>query len=509
LEYLGYARMAHSGYHALRTAHHHRHRFVVALAFLIPMITYALSVSHDVASRDLADAQSVPFLLGIMHPTGYPLWTMLGNLFSHILNVDSVAYRMNLFGALCMALTCVTGVVTALRIGIGPVTSLGAFLCFAWARIIWFHGAQADTQNLALLFQAMTLYYLCGWLIHARTRDIVAASAAFAAAIVAHPISLWLLPAFAFAKLSRAKNITVQNGGAGLMTFVLVLCCFAYLPLRSAAIEHHPVDATQMAAPAATRVAWDVNAPSTRQGFLAEITGAEFGTLPLWRSAVNPQNWLGYVKSLYATIHSSYDILFAVIIALGIIWLIQKRSKVCIMLLIAAASSTFVALAFAPLEGDPSRYLMLLLWIGALFAGGLSVGWNWTIDPRRIIWALILLANAVYIAIGSSSVAAQQRDATSRPIVIWLAQAIPDKAIVVAPWADATTLAYASYADHTFPGHTILAAKAGDLNAQYASLAKIEPVYVLSSTPLTDSRFKQVGTPEFGRTLYQFTAPGT
>ena len=184
MDYLAYARMLHGGYHTARAAHHHRHRFVVALAFIVPMLTYALSISHDVASHDLAEMQGVPSLLGIPHATGYPLFVLLGWLFSHAVVLDSLAYRMNLFGALCMSFTCVVGVLTALRIGVGPVTSLGAFLCFAWARIVWFHGAQADTQDLALLFQTMTLYYLAGWLKHERTADIVAAFAAWGAAFI-------------------------------------------------------------------------------------------------------------------------------------------------------------------------------------------------------------------------------------------------------------------------------------------------------------------------------------
>ncbi|NIO71864.1 MAG: DUF2723 domain-containing protein, partial [Anaerolineae bacterium] len=40
---------------------------------------------------------------GIAHPTGYPLYTMLGWLWSHVLPLGDVAYRMNLFSALWAA----------------------------------------------------------------------------------------------------------------------------------------------------------------------------------------------------------------------------------------------------------------------------------------------------------------------------------------------------------------------------------------------------------------------
>ncbi len=450
--------------------------------------------------------QGVPYLLGIPHATGYPLFVLLGWIFSHAIAIDSLAFRMNLFGAVCIAATCLVGVLTALRIGVGPVTSLGAFLCFAWARIVWFHAAQADTQDLALFFQALTIFYLCGWLQDKRTRDIVGAAAAFGAALAVHPISLWLVPAFAFAKLARVRNLNISNVGASAMAFALLLCCYAYLPLRAAGLEHRPVDSVQMLAPPAARVYWDVNAPSTRHGFLAEVTGASLGATPLWRSIVDPRRWLGYLQSAYATIHSMYGIVLVVVIAFGVILLLQRRSALCAMLLIAALSIAFTAFALAPVEGDPARYFMLLLWIAALFAGAITVEFNWTIDPRRIVWALVLLGNALYLLISSSSVAASQRSVTDRPLIAWVAKLVPQRSIVVAPWSEATTLAYGAYADGSLAGRTIVASHPLALSAHYPTWSKQEPVYVLSSSakPFNNPRFRPIGSPNLGYSLYEY-----
>lgn len=506
MEYIEVARKALGSYHAARTVHRHRHRFVIFLAFAIPLLTYALSISHDVASRDLADAQGVAYLLGIPHPTGYPLFVLLGWLFTHAITFGTIAYRMNLFGALCMSFTCLVGVITALRVGAGPVTSLGAFLCFAWARIIWFHGAQADTQDLALLFQAMTLYYLAGWLKHTRTRDIAAAFASWGAALAVHPISLWLLPCVAFAILARVRSLSFSKVALSLLAFVVLLASYAYLPLRSAAIEKHPVDAVQMLAPPAARVYWDTNAPSTQAGFITEVTGAQFGATPLWSSIVNPLNWLGDLRMFYHTVHNAFDIVFVVIAALGALFLLRRQSAICIMLLVAAFSATVTALALSGVEGDPSRYLMLVLWITALFAAAVTVEFTWTVDPRRMFWALILIGNAVHLAIADGGVAATQRAVTSRPLITWVARSVPQDAIVVTAWADATSLAYGAYVDRTLAGRTIVASHPIALASHYASWSLREPVYVLTRWPtsLSDSRFHEVGSPNLNHAIYEF-----
>ena len=58
------------------------------------------TLAPTVLAGDGGEFQFVPYLLGVAHPTGYPLYTLLGWLWSHLLPVGDVAYRMNLFSAL-------------------------------------------------------------------------------------------------------------------------------------------------------------------------------------------------------------------------------------------------------------------------------------------------------------------------------------------------------------------------------------------------------------------------
>ena len=65
---------------------------------------YAVTLAPTVLAGDGGEFQFVPYLLGVAHPTGYPLYTALGWLWSHLLPLGDVAYRMNLFSALWAAL---------------------------------------------------------------------------------------------------------------------------------------------------------------------------------------------------------------------------------------------------------------------------------------------------------------------------------------------------------------------------------------------------------------------
>src|SRR5688500_20265102 len=66
---------------------------------------YAATSPRSVALEDDGLFVLSSYFLGIEHPPGYPLFTLLGKL-STLLPVGSVAYRVHLLSALFGALTC-------------------------------------------------------------------------------------------------------------------------------------------------------------------------------------------------------------------------------------------------------------------------------------------------------------------------------------------------------------------------------------------------------------------
>lgn len=88
---------------------------VIALPiFVVALGLYGVTLAPTVATifDDSLEFQLVTYQLGIAHPTGYPLYTLLGWLFTH-LPIGDVAYRVNLmsavFGAVTVALVYLIG----------------------------------------------------------------------------------------------------------------------------------------------------------------------------------------------------------------------------------------------------------------------------------------------------------------------------------------------------------------------------------------------------------------
>jgi hypothetical protein len=127
---------------------------VAALAIYIATLTPSLSR----LSPDGAELATVPYVLGLAHSPGYPLYTWLGKLFT-FLPVGDVAYRMNLMSAV-MAAMAVGGVYliamqimpsrmaapTLRRAGAGLAALLLAFSPTFWSQAVI---AEVYAPNLA------------------------------------------------------------------------------------------------------------------------------------------------------------------------------------------------------------------------------------------------------------------------------------------------------------------------------------------------------------------------
>ncbi|MBL7128616.1 MAG: DUF2723 domain-containing protein [Ignavibacteria bacterium] len=77
--------------------------FFAILSFIVSFIVYVLTLAPTVSFIDSGELATVCIKLGVAHPTGYPLFTILGNLFSKI-PIGEELYRLNLMSAVLSSL---------------------------------------------------------------------------------------------------------------------------------------------------------------------------------------------------------------------------------------------------------------------------------------------------------------------------------------------------------------------------------------------------------------------
>jgi len=126
----------------------------LAAAFFGPLFLYGISMAPTVVLEDDGLFLMVTKHLGIAHPPGYPLYTILGHLFMAL--PGNPAVLGHLFSGLAMAGACVLVYICARLLAAAPWPALAAAWLFGCAEHVWSQAIIAEVYGLnALLFFAI------------------------------------------------------------------------------------------------------------------------------------------------------------------------------------------------------------------------------------------------------------------------------------------------------------------------------------------------------------------
>src|SRR5712691_7896788 len=98
-----------------------------ALVVAVGLVVYLRTLLPGQAFGDWGEMQTVPHILGIAHPTGYPTYILLAWL-AELAPLGSIAFRANLLSAIYVAAALATTTLIALRLGVRPLIAVAAGL---------------------------------------------------------------------------------------------------------------------------------------------------------------------------------------------------------------------------------------------------------------------------------------------------------------------------------------------------------------------------------------------
>ena len=133
---------------------------ISALLFVGGLIAYVPTLAPTVLDGDAALFQYTPWVLGVTYPTGYPTYILLGRLWATLVRIGSVAYRMNLFSAVCAALALAILYPTVRRLLESRLAALLAVLIFATLPTYWRWATVAKIYTLHILLLSGIMFLL-------------------------------------------------------------------------------------------------------------------------------------------------------------------------------------------------------------------------------------------------------------------------------------------------------------------------------------------------------------
>ena len=458
------------------TYHVARITFVDALIALIAsvfaVLLYLRTLAPGVLGGDSGEFQFAAWLGGFAHPTGYPLYLLLGWLWAHLLPLHDPAWRMNAFSALWGGVA--TGLVYLLALRMlrqatanpwSRLLALFAALTFAVTPAFWSQATLAEVYTLNAALVAAILLGLVIWGQTGSLRALYGAALLYGLSLAHHRTTLLYLPAIAIfmlltirqqatsSRVPASPRLRVTLSPHHLVTLSLLvlapLLLYLIIPLRA---PHVPYFQIRVAADQVLQLY-----RTTLAGFIEHISGQGFGSaLGVGGSAV------ARLRGLPALFAAELTVVGLALGLLGLIGLALRAKP-----LLALTGLSFLAIAgFNLIYGIGDiygyyipAYLIWVLWM-ALGLGAVCDavrGRRGDTETRRhgdaesipaqhsphrrvaasprhrlaLAICLVALALPIYLLITNFASHDRSQDVTAKAWDALLAQPIPQDAILV------------------------------------------------------------------------------
>ncbi|MCA9923240.1 MAG: DUF2723 domain-containing protein, partial [Anaerolineales bacterium] len=166
---------------------------LLALCFFL---LYLYTLSPDVLPADNGEFQWVAAQLGVAHPPGFPLYTMLGYAAAHLPIGPSPAYRVNLLSAATSAMTLFVLFQIVYRLTKRQLAAITAVTALGTATTFWAQATTANIRSLTGLFAALFFLFLLQFhyakAVAASGRYLSWAAAALGFGITHHPSLIFI-----------------------------------------------------------------------------------------------------------------------------------------------------------------------------------------------------------------------------------------------------------------------------------------------------------------------------
>lgn len=320
------------------------------------------TLAPTVTGEDSGELIAAAWCFGIPHPPGYPLWTFLCGIFMHIVPVGELAWRANLFSAVCSASAAVVAYAALRELRLSRFVCAACSLVWVWAEWSWSQSVVTEVYGLNSLLTAGVLWCVLRWQRTGGERSLVAAALVLGLGMAHHHI-------IGFVGLAAVVWVLVLQPGlmkrwrlalVCVAAFVLGLLPYVYVPIRASADP--PMN-------------WDN--PSTIQRAWAHATRGQYGALATTTSA-EPRSFprlgsqLAYLGEAICADLTPW-LTCAAALGLLVLWRRNQRVLLLVVLWLLCTGLLFVLVTNFDLDRS-TRWLMRVYFIPVSLGLAISLG---------------------------------------------------------------------------------------------------------------------------------------
>ena len=214
---------------------------------VVVLVVIGPTVMPGLGFWDTGEFQTVPPILGTMHPTGYPTFVLLGFIVNLLLTpIGEPAYRMNVMSLLAVAAAAALAAGTIRILTSRAIVGAAVGIGMALTPVVWGIATRADAHALHLAFVALLIALLVRWEQAPRDegqvakpgpdRWLIGAAAVFGLAAGNHSLTLLLALPIALFVLAVEPTIVRRPrliAGCLAAAFGSLALVYLELPLRA------------------------------------------------------------------------------------------------------------------------------------------------------------------------------------------------------------------------------------------------------------------------------------
>ena len=415
-----------------------------------------------------------------MHPTGFPAFTLLAGIFAHAFPAGAVSWRIALFCALAMSGCAWLVYRIVCELCESVPAAIGSAWLFAFGSVIWIRGTRPEIHDLALFFTLLALYCVLRWYRTQHAAFLSAAALSYGLGLATHSIVAFAAPALGLLVLLRAGALRWRECGAAALALVTGLAVYAYLPIRSAVVDSAHLDPAAALGKPPGNAFWNTDDPSQWTGFIRLVSGSDFPTGDALRSMFDPSVYAANGPQLVLDLYKDFTVAGLLLALAGAVAIFRRDRWLAIAFLLLALLPSAFVFGYT-VVADMHRYFFDAVAVTAVFCGT-GAGAIAALPGRYARLAAFVPALLAIVLLCSNRATFEQRfDRGASSLIAGVARATPDTAVIVAPWQQATALAYGAYVDGRLR-HRIIDSSWYEDDAQYIpAWVKRYPVFVVGS----------------------------
>jgi len=204
------------------------------LIFLFAFALYMKTIVPEVYTADCGEMTATSYVLGIPHPTGYPVYCQLNRFFSIMLPVGNIAFRCALATVIFSSLAVVLFYYfLTIFFSLPSSTFVSALLATSFT--FWSQANIQEVYGLHFFFLSLTLYFAAKTGKNYNLRNFLLLAFAYGLAVTHHLLTVFAFPALALLIYSPSfkSKIKASHLSGAIGIFVLACSNHLYFPLRS------------------------------------------------------------------------------------------------------------------------------------------------------------------------------------------------------------------------------------------------------------------------------------